>query len=189
MVFELLRADDRTQSPTAVVRVVRIAGRAVAAMGLVGFVVVLVILGRTWSWHAGTVTASGTVRAHDAASIRTASRRNGPHRPHGRPPVLRRGRRVHRHRRGETRVPLVDLHLRSVSSGRGADRSLHAHRPGRCGHRHVVPPLGVPVGLCSGGRARHALWPRLRLVLAPHRASDRIDCAPCSGSPHFPNAT
>jgi len=77
MVFELLRADDRTQSPTAVVRVVRIAGRAVAAMGLVGFVVVLVILGRTWSWHAGTVTASGTVRAHDAASIRTASRPTG----------------------------------------------------------------------------------------------------------------
>ena len=77
MVFGLLRADDRTQSPTAVVRVVRIAGRAIAAMGLVGFVVVLVILGRTWSWHAGTVTASGTVRAHDAASIRTTSRPTG----------------------------------------------------------------------------------------------------------------
>lgn len=77
MVFVLLRADDRTQSSMAVVRVVRIAGRAVAAMGLVGFVVVLVILGRTWSWHAGTVTASGTVRAHDAASIRTASRPTG----------------------------------------------------------------------------------------------------------------
>jgi hypothetical protein len=46
-------------------------------MGLVGFVVVLVILGRTWSWHAGTVTASGAVRAHDAASIRTASRPTG----------------------------------------------------------------------------------------------------------------
>ena len=77
MVFVLLRADDRTQSSMAVVRVVRIAGRAVAAMGLVGFVVVLVILGRTWSWHAGTVTASGTVRAHDAASIRTTSRPTG----------------------------------------------------------------------------------------------------------------
>jgi hypothetical protein len=75
MVIEDLRII--RQPPMAVVRVFRFAGWAVAAMGLVGFIVVLVILGRTWSWHAGTVTASGTVRAHDAASIRTASRPTG----------------------------------------------------------------------------------------------------------------